>query len=153
MTDHNTCKTTTDRLEEAVLRLTQNQTTLTSNQQDLSMKIDSILEQLQSLSTITASSSTPPPQQPPQTPSPHLIDPISNLRLPTSMELTPWDGSSKSHSSSIIKEPLTRSASLWHPSTWMVMHLAGFSGCSATVHHVVALFTPSPRNQIHTLVL
>lgn len=46
MTDYNTRKTTTDRLEEAILRLTQNQTTLASNQQDLSMKIDSILEQL-----------------------------------------------------------------------------------------------------------
>lgn len=68
MTEHNTrSKTATDRLEVAVLRLTQNQTSLTENQTTLSHKIDAILEQLNTLSTVKTSHSPtlPPPPPPP----------------------------------------------------------------------------------------
>ena len=46
MADHGTRKTTTDRLEEAITRLTNSQASLTDGYTDLSGKVDSILDHL-----------------------------------------------------------------------------------------------------------
>lgn len=71
MTEHNTrSKTATDRLEEAVLRLAENQNHLTENQAALSDKVDSILNHLQTL-TIIPNPPTPPTPPPSPTPPPH----------------------------------------------------------------------------------
>ena len=51
MADHSTYELATNNLEDTIDPLTQHQTTLTNNQQDLSHNIDSILEQLPSLTT------------------------------------------------------------------------------------------------------
>lgn len=46
MADHTTRKTTTDRLEEAIARLTSSQTSLSNKYSDLAGKVDSILDHL-----------------------------------------------------------------------------------------------------------
>lgn len=60
MTEHHThSKSATDRLDDVVLCLTQNQSTLANAQTELSLKIDSILEHLGSLQFLPHH--TPPP--------------------------------------------------------------------------------------------
>jgi len=56
MADNNTRKAATNRLEEVVLHFTQGQTTLTTNHQDFSVKVDAILK---CLSAMTIPSLTP----------------------------------------------------------------------------------------------
>lgn len=70
MTKSTSSAATADRLEEAILRLTQNQAQLTSNQQDLSKKIYSIPDQLVSLDPSSVHPPLPPP--PPPTYKPHM---------------------------------------------------------------------------------
>ena len=89
----------------------------TSNQHELSLKIDSILEQLKYLST-TFSPSTPlPTHRHCPIPTYHL----SSLRFHVLMVMMPWNGSSKSHNSSTTKGHPTRTVSQWHHSTWMAL--------------------------------
>ena len=66
MTDHGTRKTTTDRLEEAIVRLTNSHTSINDRYNDLSGKVDSILEHLRLLDSGNLTSTVPanPPNHP-----------------------------------------------------------------------------------------
>lgn len=82
MLKHNTQQATSDRLEEAVNRLTQGQTTLAQNHSSLShahsvinSKIDTIMEQLPALAI------TPSPKSPPSPPPPPSSIHCPNMKL------------------------------------------------------------------------
>lgn len=60
MADQSIYKLVANFLEDTIHPLTQLQTTLTNNQQDLSHNIDCILEQLSSLTTSPHASPSPP---------------------------------------------------------------------------------------------
>lgn len=79
MPEHNTRQTSIERLEEAIHKLTQHQSTLSQNQQsltqanaNLNLKLDSVLDRLAAL-TESPPSPKPPPSPPPNTISrPHM---------------------------------------------------------------------------------
>jgi len=66
MSDHNTRLSATERLEEAVSRLTQNQATLTQSHFAMNEKLESILDRLAAMAIVP-----PSPAQPPSTPHHH----------------------------------------------------------------------------------
>lgn len=74
MLEHNTCQSATKRLEDAVLRLTQHQATLTQAYSMMNDKLESILDHLSMMMVPPAS---PPLAPPPVTHHPHL-----NLEVP-----------------------------------------------------------------------
>ena len=82
MTEHHTRSKTTDRLEEAVLRLTQNQSTLSDTHHDFKLCLDAIQEQLNALQL------QPPPTPLPPPPPPNLNHPRSHIKL----EVPGFDG-------------------------------------------------------------
>jgi len=75
MTEHHTCSKTTDRLEKAVLRLTQNQSTFTDAHYDFKLRLDAIQEQLNALQL------QPPPTPPPPPPPPNLNHSRPHIKL------------------------------------------------------------------------
>lgn len=80
MADHNTrSKAANERLEEAVLRLTQQQTILSSTQDELALKLDTILEHIQTLAI--ASPPSPHDQPPPPPPRPHPPNHRPHIKL------------------------------------------------------------------------
>lgn len=76
MADHNTRKSAIERLDEAILHLTQGQTALTNNHLELSRKVDTILDRLAHLENNPAS--------PPKTP--------FHSRPPLKLEVPRFDG-------------------------------------------------------------
>ena len=82
MTEHHTRSKTTDRLEEAVLHLTQNQSTLSDTHHDFKLRLDAIQEQLNALQL------QPPPTPLPPPPPPNLNHPRPHIKL----EVPRFDG-------------------------------------------------------------
>ena len=74
MADHGTRKTTTDRLEEAIVRLSNSHTSINDRYNDLASKVDSILEHLR------LRDSSPPPAAVPKTPEDERVT-IASLYL------------------------------------------------------------------------
>lgn len=119
MSKHNTCsKTATEHLKEAVLCLTQTQTTLSSSQTDLAMRL------------ALYSNNSMPLVPPPFFHLKHHHHPYflhhtitvltSSSKFHISATKMRWDGSSRSPSFFTIRTPRTRNALLSRPSTWMV---------------------------------